>query len=377
MGTGAIGSSVGADMTRAGQDVYLIDQWPEHVEAMKSKGLHITMPEGDLDIKVKALHLCEVASVKPFDIVFLTSKSPDTVWLTHFIKPHLAPTGVLVSLQNSLNDEWIAPIIGYQRDVPSVVELAAQILGPGNVRRRTGPTKAWFGLGEMHGRVTTRVKELAGILGVAGKTEIISNIWGAKWSKLIVNTMSHAVAAILRDTEPVVIENPKLYELGIALGRECLDVGIALGYQVEPVFGLTAADMMGDPEKFLKCILETLCKHRIRAISGCPRLLIDLGRDGIYLKRFTFKDPYNPVSAAAILRLTLWKIGIFYIFVAALAWLAWSSVRARPVLALAVLAVVPLLLFAVLIFEPSSPKDFSRLCRSSCWRWRRDGHRHR
>ncbi|MGA2990515.1 MAG: 2-dehydropantoate 2-reductase [Candidatus Korobacteraceae bacterium] len=262
LGAGAIGSSVGADMTRAGQDVWLIDQWPEHVEAMKSKGLHIIMPEGDLDIKVQALHLCEVASLKkPFDIVFLTSKSPDTVWLTHFIKPHLAPTGVLVSLQNSLNDEWIAPIIGYQRDVPSVVELAAQILGPGNVRRRTGPTKAWFGLGEMHGRVTPRVKELAGILGVAGKTEIISNIWGAKWSKLIVNTMSHAVAAILRDTEPVVIENPKLFELGIALGRECLEVGTALGYQVEPVFGLSAADMMGDPEKFLKCILETLCKH--------------------------------------------------------------------------------------------------------------------
>jgi 2-dehydropantoate 2-reductase len=91
--------------------------------------------------------------------------------LTEFIKPHLAPTGVLVSLQNSLNDEWIAPIIGYQRDVPSVVELAAQILGPGNVKRRTGPTKAWFALGEMHGRVTPRVQELAKILGAAGKTE--------------------------------------------------------------------------------------------------------------------------------------------------------------------------------------------------------------
>ena len=262
LGTGAIGSSVGADMTRAGFDVYLIDQWPEHVETMRSKGLHISMPEGDLDIKVRALHLCEVAALKKqFDIVFLTSKSPDTVWLTQFIKPHLAPTGVLVSLQNSLNDEWIVPIIGYQRDVPSVVELAAQILGPGNVKRRTGPTKAWFGLGEMHGRVTPRVQELATILGVAGKTQIISNIWGAKWSKLIVNTMSHAIAAILRDTEPVVIENPKLYELGIALGKECLDVGIALGYQVEPVFGLTAEDMIGDPVKFLKCILETLCKH--------------------------------------------------------------------------------------------------------------------
>jgi 2-dehydropantoate 2-reductase len=173
----------------------------------------------------------------------------------------LAATGVLVSLQNSLNDEWIAPIIGYQRDVPSVVELAAQILGPGNVKRRTGPTKAWFALGEMHGRVTPRVQELAKILGAAGKTEVTSNIWGAKWSKLIVNTMSHAIAAILRGTDSDVVENPKLFPLGIALGRECLDVGLALGYRIEPVFGLSAEDMMGAPDEVLKQILVTLCKH--------------------------------------------------------------------------------------------------------------------
>ncbi len=96
----------------------------------------------------------------------------------------------------------------------------------------------------------------------------------------------------------------------------------------------------------------------VRAISGCPRLLIDLGRDGIYLKRFTFHDPYNPVSAAAIVRLTLWKIGFFYVFVVSLAALAWSSPRSRPVLALAALAGLPLLLFAVLLFEPSSPERF-------------------
>jgi hypothetical protein len=99
-------------------------------------------------------------------------------------------------------------------------------------------------------------------------------------------------------------------------------------------------------------------RQLIRAISGCPRLLIDLGRDGTYLKRFTFKDPYNPVSAAAILRLTLWKIIFFYLFVASIALLAWTSRRARPTLALAALAGVPLLVFAVFLFEPSSPERF-------------------
>ena len=34
-GAGAIGSVVGGMLARAGHDVTLIDQWPEHVEAIK------------------------------------------------------------------------------------------------------------------------------------------------------------------------------------------------------------------------------------------------------------------------------------------------------------------------------------------------------
>ncbi|MBI3068292.1 MAG: NAD-binding protein [Betaproteobacteria bacterium] len=46
LGAGAIGSSVGADLARAGYDVVLIDQWPAHVEAMKAGGLRVVMPDG-------------------------------------------------------------------------------------------------------------------------------------------------------------------------------------------------------------------------------------------------------------------------------------------------------------------------------------------
>ena len=48
--------------------------------------------------------------------------------MVEFIKPYLKPTGVLVSVQNSLNDEWIAPVIGYERDIGCVIELSAETL---------------------------------------------------------------------------------------------------------------------------------------------------------------------------------------------------------------------------------------------------------
>ena len=45
LGCGAIGSSVSADLTKAGLDVTVIDQWPAQVEKIRTDGLEITMPD--------------------------------------------------------------------------------------------------------------------------------------------------------------------------------------------------------------------------------------------------------------------------------------------------------------------------------------------
>ena len=42
IGAGAIGSIVGGMLTKAGHDVTLVEQWPEHVEAMKKVGLRLS-----------------------------------------------------------------------------------------------------------------------------------------------------------------------------------------------------------------------------------------------------------------------------------------------------------------------------------------------
>jgi 2-dehydropantoate 2-reductase len=122
LGAGAIGSSVGADLTEAGQEVVLVDQWPAHVEAMKANGLRVVMPDHDLRVSVRALHLSDLATERPtFDIVFLATKSYDTAWMTHLIAPFLAGDGIFVGLQNGMNEDTIVPIIGADRTVASVV----------------------------------------------------------------------------------------------------------------------------------------------------------------------------------------------------------------------------------------------------------------
>lgn len=262
LGTGAIGSCVAADLSRAEQPVIAVDQWPAHVEAMKANGIRMITAAEDVSTPVRAFHLCELSSLGLlFDIVLLTAKSNDTVWMTHFIKPYLKPDGVLLSLQNSLNDEWIAPIIGPERDIASVIELSAEIFQPGIVKRNTDVSRTWFALGELDGRITPRVEEIAQILAAAGKTETTGNIQGAKWSKLTVNCMTQAAIGILGIYEWEATHIPELFDLCIRLGRECVQVGTTLGYTLAPVFGLTADSFMGTSDETLKQILKTLISH--------------------------------------------------------------------------------------------------------------------
>src|SRR5688572_13950197 len=76
LGTGANGMSIGADLTKAGHDVVLIDQWPENVEAMRRRGARIEMPDKTLEVPVRAFNLCDVCTFgERFDIVLLLVKA--------------------------------------------------------------------------------------------------------------------------------------------------------------------------------------------------------------------------------------------------------------------------------------------------------------
>jgi 2-dehydropantoate 2-reductase len=260
---GGIGAAVGGLLTRAGHDVVLIDQWAEHVEAMKAHGLKMTIgtrqePEGEFTVKVRAHHLYEVCAMQPrpqFDLVFLTAKSYDTQWLVEFIKPFLAPDATLVSMQNSMNDEWIIPMIGAERDLACVLTGGGELLEPGHVWRNRSINHPYYTLGEVDGRMTPRLEEVVKVLSDAGKVKTSTEIMGAKWTKLIRNAQG-AVSSLCNMRSWLGL-NHQMYLPAVAkVGREAMLVGKAAGYKTEPINGLTAADLEGDPQSVSRAILE-------------------------------------------------------------------------------------------------------------------------
>ena len=258
LGTGANGSCAAADMTNAGLDVVLIDQWPAHVEAMRADGLRIAMPDEELHVQVRAYHLCDICTLsEKFDIVFLMTKAYDTRWPAEFIKPYLKDDGLLVGIQNAMTVQHISDIVGSSRTLGCVVELSSEIFTPGLVQRNTPPGKTWFGLGSVDPSTEARLPEVEALLSHVGKVSIQPNIMSAKWMKLVVNTMCLGPFAAMGLKLSETGELPGMRELAIQAGTEALELGQHLGYSVEPIFGLTPEDIAGS-NQLLENLLDKL-----------------------------------------------------------------------------------------------------------------------
>src|SRR6476646_4577869 len=148
VGAGAVGGYAGAHMVQAGEDVTFIDPWPEHVEHMRKHGLRVTHARdvAEFSVPVRALHVTDaqqLAKEAPVDIAFVCMKSYDTAWATMMIKQYLAPDGYVVSLQNCMNEETIAGIVGWGKTLGCIASsITVNLPEPGHIHRGDGKGEA-------------------------------------------------------------------------------------------------------------------------------------------------------------------------------------------------------------------------------------------
>jgi 2-dehydropantoate 2-reductase len=247
VGAGAVGSKVGGHMAANGEDVTFIDGWPDHVNKMNKDGLHLTgnTPEEEITTPVRAVHLTEVqqfAKEDPFDIAFVSMKSYDTQWATQLIKPYLAPDGFVVSLQNCMNEEFIAAIVGWGKVMGTIAaKISVQMPGPAHVHRNgpvMGNAHTVFRVGEPHGRITPRAEEVARLCGYTDSYLVTTNLWGERWTKLVMNSSSNPVSAATGMSSKAISEDEHLRGVKIRLAAEAIEVGRAAGFNLEKLHGI-------------------------------------------------------------------------------------------------------------------------------------------
>ena len=87
----------------------------------------------------------------------------------------------------------------------------------------------------------------------------------------------------------------------------------------------------------------------LRMLFSFARAFISMGNDGMIFKRYLSHDPFNPVSLSELLRLSLWKIALFYVFIAAVTINLLRVKVGRQVLGLLIIGMVPTMALALLL----------------------------
>ncbi|MGH8723483.1 MAG: ketopantoate reductase family protein [Burkholderiales bacterium] len=264
VGAGALGGYVGGTLAHLGRDVTLIDPWPEHVEIVRRRGLELDglTAEEKFTAKPKILHLTEVQGLAktPIDVAMVAVKSYDTLWAAALIAPYLSEQGFVVSLQNCMNEETIAGVVGWGRTVGAVASMiSVDLYEAGRIRRtvaKGGDRYTIFRIGEPHGRITPRVEELVQWFSGIDSSKATTNLWGERWSKLVQNAMGNGVTAATGMTSGDCLRDPAIRRFQIALAGEAVRVGRALGYELEKIRGASPELLVRASEGDAKAMAE-------------------------------------------------------------------------------------------------------------------------
>ena len=231
-GAGAMGGSIGAWLHRAGQDVLFVDVDRAHVEAIRRSGLRISGPVDSFTRQVAACFPEEVQG--RFDCVLLCVKAHHTRAAAEALAPRLADDGYVVSVQNGLNEDVIADVVGVERTVGCFVNFGADVLEPGVVMRGN---RGAVVVGELDGATTPRIVALHELFRLFEPEAVLTdNIHGYLWAKLAYGALLFATAlaeASIADVLASERHRPAL----VALAREVMAVAAARGVAPEAFDG--------------------------------------------------------------------------------------------------------------------------------------------
>ena len=230
IGAGAMGSLFGAMLARV-SDIYLINKFEKHIQAIKEKGLLIEKKDGDSEVFRDLFAATSPESVKgEIDLAIIFTKSHQTQEAVRSAMPLLGKKGMALTLQNGLgNADIIANILGKDRTVAGVTSHGATLLGPGHIRHAgEGPT---YLAGSPEN--LPFLQKIAEVFNAGGiNTTLSENLDSLIWGKLIINAGINALAATLRVPNGVLGMTPACEKIMENAVSEAVAVADALGIKL-------------------------------------------------------------------------------------------------------------------------------------------------
>jgi 2-dehydropantoate 2-reductase len=213
-------------------------------------------------------------------------KSYDTAWAAMLIRQYLAPDGYLVSLQNCMNEETVAGVVGWGKTLGCIASsITVNLPEPGHIHRgaaKHGAAHTVFRAGEVHGRVTPRAQEVCRLVGFADSAKVTENLWGERWSKLVANVMANGLSACTGLGGGAMLASEPIRRFSTRLGAEAIRVGQALGYALEDILHLPPETIArageGDEDAMAACDAQRLKDAGRTAAGQLPSMGQDMAK---------------------------------------------------------------------------------------------------
>ena len=230
VGTGAMGSVYAGRFGKAGHEVWAIDVWQEHLDAIANSGLAVSGASGSF--VVEGIHVGTTPSdAAPCDVWVIATKAAAVDEVAAQIAPLLEPGNVVMALQNGLGaGVRVARRIPEDHIVIGIAEgFGSSIPRAGHVHHEG---MRLIRIGEMNGGLTDRVQELERLWLEAGfNVKAFADVSVMIWEKFLCNVTLSAPCAVFNVTVGELMADPEAWKVALGCTSEAYRLGVAKGVE--------------------------------------------------------------------------------------------------------------------------------------------------
>ena len=289
-----MGAVYAALLKKCGHDVWAIDPWQEHLDAIASDGLRVSGASGSYVVDGFRV-ASRPGDAGPCDLWIIATKAADVDAVVGDIAPLLRPDDVVMPFQNGLGaGERVARHVSPDQIVIGIAEgFGSSIPEPGAVHHNG---MRLIRIGEMSGGMTDRLLRIERLWRDAGfNVRAFADIDRMIWEKFLCNVTLSAPTATFDVTVGELMSNPEAWAVALNCMMEAYRLGTAKGVTFsfdDPVRYVTEFSAT-IPDASPSMRLDQLAGRRseIDVING---MVVELSRE------IGLEAPYNETLCAVL-----------------------------------------------------------------------------
>lgn len=265
-GAGAMGTVLGALLTKIGADVTLISRNEDHVNGLKTTGAKLLLKTVGKEMTVPVYAITPKEMTEKYDVVFLMTKQKENAEIVKFLLPYLTDDGILCTTQNGFPERAIAKVVGAEKTYGAVLSWGATFVGGGTVELTSDPSAMTMEVGgyENDGKKTAGLVELLKPIGeIVGNANFVKgaeNLAGVRWSKLALNSAFSGLSVVTGLTFGEIAKRMKSRKIALDVLQETFAVANASKVRLAPMQGHDLQKLLGGTGLF----------HRIKGLLLLP-----------------------------------------------------------------------------------------------------------